>query len=450
MTDFENEGFPLAQKIIDYALQNGKAAGVTDVRVNIGLTEKSSYTIDHGNLVKVVSGGGRGVGVALYAGDRKFAFSKNTMDETALLDAVRQSIGVIGVAPESPHTRLLEPALVYKGAPVDLDFVDQAPPDRAALVAYLKDFEAGVYSLAGIKTARGIKISATTEESLSLATNGLRKYLRETSYSASAEVVAEDASGMQAGGEHSFARHFADMAAPHDLGVAAAKDALSRLGAVVPPTMENASIILSPDAAAEFVDTVFQAIDGGAVYGKETFLAGKVGQQVMSGGVTIVDDPRIVRGLKSDFTDGAGMEAKPITFIENGVLKGYNVSLAEARRLGVAPIGRSNGPTNVTVLPGAVAPADLMKDIKDGVYIRSFEGGEADVNNRNCSLQAYGALIKDGQVTNTPVKGFIVAGDLADMFMRVTLANDTPALPSNRIVLAAPTMRIDGVTVAGL
>jgi PmbA protein len=169
----------------------------------------------------------------------------------------------------------------------------------------------------------------------------------------------------------------------------------------------------------------------------------------MSKGITLVDDPAIVRGTSSSTVDAAGLETKKITFIEDGVLKSYNLTLLESRQLGLAPIGRENGLTNSQVLPGAVTPDQLISDIKDGIYIKGFNGGTADVNNGIHSRQAYGTLIKDGKITDIAVDGFVVSGNLKDMFMNVAIANDTPKLPNTNHTFAAPTMRINGITISG-
>lgn len=147
--------------------------------------------------------------------------------------------------------------------------------------------------------------------------------------------------------------------------------------------------------------------------------------------------------------DSSGQKSEPVTFIQNGVLKQFNVDLLAARQLGVDPIGRNDGTTNVSVLPGTASVEELIGDIKDGIYIRSFKGGTADTNNGTFSRPATGTLIKDGKVTGQAVDGFIVSGNLKEMFMKVAIANDTPAHPNTRYTIAAPTTRINGMTIAG-
>ncbi len=439
---------PLAKKLIAYALAAGKPFGISDVKISISASEKQENTIEQGDVAMVVAGSSWHVGVTLYAGDRVLSFRKNTLDEGALQNGILKNMQVIHLVPPNPHHRLLEADKIYKGKRIDLDLRDKNPPDQKTLIAFALAAEAAALAEPGVKTAESVTVSKSNSHYFVLATNGLDYHESATACSAYAAVIAEDASGMQSDGESSVARHFSDLGSAADLGKTAARNTVSKLGASLPATRKM-PIVLDHAAAAAFFGAVYAAIDGAAVYRGSTFLKGKIGQQVMSKGVTLVDDPGIPRGIASLQVDSAGMKADKITFIENGVLKVYNAGLVQSRQLGIAPIGRDGGSTNSSILPGSQTPDELIADIDDGIYIKGFNGGTVDVNNGNHSRQAYGTLIKNGKITNIAVEGFVVSGNLKDMFMNVALANDTPALPSTKYTLSAPTTRINGVTIAG-
>jgi PmbA protein len=445
--EFLSEARPLAENLIDYA-KKSTAYGVTDAKVTISVSDNHQISVENGDVAKSVSGVSYSVSVTLYAGDRTLSFSRNTMDEKELREAMLQNMKVLSIVPPNPNKKLLEPEKVFKGTPADLDLYDKNPPTNEQLFEYAKEVEKAALAEKGVKGTRSVGVSAGTSHMLVMATNGLDYHESRTRYSASASVVAEDASGMQIDGDGSTARHFNDMAKPAALGKQSAAAALSKLGATLPNT-GTMPIVLSQDAAEDFFSSVYSAIDGTALNRGTTFLKGKLGQQVMSDAVTIVDDPMMPRGLASGQVDSAGMESKPITYVEKGVLKAFNATLMESRQLGIEPTGRENGPTNGTVMPGNVSPDGLMADIKDGIYIEGFNGGRVDVNNGLHSRQAHGHLIKDGKVTDIAVSGFVVSGNLKDMFMNIALANDTPPSPSTRHQLCAPTTRINGVTIAG-
>lgn len=447
--EFLKTARPLAQSLIDYARTAGQAYGITDARIVISGADKNETSVEKGQVTRAVAGKTYNAGVTLYAGDRVLSFSKNTLDEAALKAAMLENMKVIHIVPENPGKRPLESGKVFKGAQAaDLDLCDANPPAQAELVQYAKDVEAAALAQPGVKTTRSVSVAKNESHLLILATNGQDFAESRTLYSAGASVIAADKNGMQIDGERSIARHFNDMAQPQQLGKEAGHNAVSKLDSSLPATGDM-TIVLDNSAAESFFASVYDAIGGTAIARGASFLKNKIGQQVMNPGITIEDDPSIPRGLGSGQADTAGLEMKKITFVENGVLKSYDVSLSEARQLGIAPIGRENGATNTRVLPGAQTPDELIKDIKEGIYIKGFNGGTVNVNNGLHSRQAYGNLIKDGKVTDIAVSGFVVSGNLRDMFMKAVVANDTPALPSTKHSLAAPTTRIDGITIAG-
>lgn len=453
--EFNKISRPLAQNLIAYAMAEGRDQGITDVKVSISSLKNHKISVEKGEVAESTAGTVSRVEITLFAGDRNVSLQSNSLDEQTLKDAILKNIKIIHLVPGNADAILLDQEKVYKGPMVDFDLFDQNPPDQAALVAYAVAAEKAALAEKGAKGTRAVSVSRSSQHALVMATNGMDFQGGITSYSASAQVVAKDAGGMQIDGEDTVARYFADMKKPEELGKTAALNAISKLSPMLPATGDM-PIVLDPDTAANFFGAVYASIKGDAVHRGTTFMKGKVGQQVMSKGVTIVDDPTIKRGLMSGCVDSAGVETKKITFIEDGVLKIYNLNLMQARQLGMEPTGRedslrgaTNGTTNAQVLPGVQTPDELMADIKEGVYIKGFKGGTIDVNNGTYSRPAYGKLIKNGKITDVAVDGFIVAGNLKEMFMNVALANDTPALPGDGRRFAAPTTRINGVRIAG-
>ena len=446
--EFLNEVKPLVQSLLDYATNDGAQFNITDAKVTVSLSDQVEFEIEKGKVSTSSSGKSCGVGVSLYSGDRFLSFSLNTLDEALLKEAMLENMKAIKLAPENPSKALPDPSLIYKGPDYDLDSYDDTPVNEGQLVQYAIDMEQEALSVPGIKGTRSVSVSKSMSHLYTKATNGLEIYDNGTGYQAHGQIVAADANGMEIDHEGSMATHFSDMACPKVTGRMAAENALSRLSSSLPKT-GSMPIILSPAAAATLIGSVFQAIDGTSIYQDRSFLKDKIGKQVMNKGVTIVDDPTIKRGLRSGTVDSAGMKQDPITFIEDGILKSYNVGLQESRELGIAPIGRNSGTTNICVMPGDKTPDELMADIKDGIYVEGFNGGTADVNNGSHSRQAHGHKIKDGKVTKDAVSGFVVAGNLKDMFMKVVLANDTPQLPHPRHSSSIPTMRLDDLTISG-
>ncbi len=446
--EFLDTARPLGEGLIRYAKEAGAAFGITDAKVILSMGEEVEASVARGDIENSSSGVERRATVALYAGDRMLSFTKNTFDADVLKNAMLDNMQIIHLVPANKLNRLLEAEKVFKGVKADFDLFDKNEPSFEALVEYAKKVEAAAMAVPGVKTARGVDISKAVSHTLTLATNGIDHYSAKTGYGAGAEIIAADKNGMQVDGEFSTARHFSDMADPAVVGRISGELAVAKLNPQLPQS-GSASIILNQDAAQTFFSSVLSSIGGTAVFKEMTFMKDKLGQQVLSPEITIVDNPLVAKGLASSQVDSAGLEMKPVTFIEKGVLKSYVTNLMSARQLGVEPSGREDGLTNVTVVPGQKTPAELMADIKDGIYVEGFHGGTVKYNDGTFSRQAHGRLIKDGKVTDTPVAGFAVSGNLKEMFMNVFVANDTPAHPNTRTNFAAPTTRINGVTIAG-
>jgi PmbA protein len=440
---------PVARKLLHYARKEGQAFNITDAKVSIKFTETQKDAVENGDVSEAVSGVQWEVGVTLFSGQRALTFSKNTLDVEKLRTAMMDNMQVIHLVPENENNVLLEKEKVERQPKDKLDLYEEKQPTQEEMIDYALKYEAAASAVPGVKTTDRTSVKKTVSQSYVIATNGLERSTAATIYSASGNVIAEDANGMQSDGDYSQAHHFGDMTDPLELGRSAANNTVSKLGPVLPKTGEM-PIVLNHDAGEQFfAEAVLDAIDGSAVFNGSTFLKGKVGEQVMSKSVTLVDDPTVVRGLSSGTLDSAGMVMNKVTFIKDGILKSFNASVTEARQIGIEPIGRNDGATNCSVLPGTQTPEELIKDIKEGIYIKGFNGGTVNTANGLHSREAYGLLIKDGKVTNTPVAGFVVSGNLKKMFMSVAVANDTPEQPNTRYQIAVPTMRINGCTIAG-
>jgi PmbA protein len=174
---------------------------------------------------------------------------------------------------------------------------------------------------------------------------------------------------------------------------------------------------------------------------------------VFGEGIVIRDDPHRRRGLRSKPFDGEGMATSPSNLVEDGRLTGWLLDSASARRLGREPTGHSTrgiggspgaGATNVDLMPGRVGKAELIRDVKRGVYVTELIGQGVNPVTGDYSRGASGFLIENGEIT-APVAEITIAGNLIEMFRALTPADD----PEHRRAINVPTVRIEGMTVAG-
>ena len=160
-----------------------------------------------------------------------------------------------------------------------------------------------------------------------------------------------------------------------------------------------------------------------------------------------------MRGLKSRPFDAEGIATRQRHLIENGELKTWVMDLRSARQLGLETTGNASRGTssppspsssNLYLEAGDVSPAELMADIKEGLYVTELIGFGVNGVTGDYSRGASGFWIENGEITHA-VNEITIAGNLIDMFAHVSVANDLVF----RYGTDAPTLRIDGLTLAG-
>src|SRR3546814_568453 len=195
------------------------------------------------------------------------------------------------------------------------------------------------------------------------------------------------------------------------------------------------------------------AISGPSIARGTSFLKDKLDRQVVAKGITIVDDPHRPHGLASKPFDGEGLANRRMNIIDDGRLTTWVLDLSSARQLGLestghAARGTSSPPSpstsNLYMEPGRLSPAELMADIQDGFYVTSLMGMGINGVTGDYSRGASGFRIEKGELT-TPISEATVAGNLKDMFLNLTPADDLVF----KYGANAPTLRIDGMTLAG-
>ena len=212
-------------------------------------------------------------------------------------------------------------------------------------------------------------------------------------------------------------------------------------------------VVYDPRVGSSLLGHLVSAISGAGITRKTSFLLEALGTQVFAEGVTIRDDPHRPHGLRSRPFDGEGLPVSPIAIIERGMLEMWLLDSASARQLGLEPTGHAargvgGGPgvstSNLFLEAGDVPVETLIGDIASGVYVTELIGQGVNGVTGDYSRGAAGFLITDGVIAG-PVAEFTIAGNLKEMFLALTPANDL----AFRYGINVPTVRIDGMTVAG-
>jgi PmbA protein len=263
---------------------------------------------------------------------------------------------------------------------------------------------------------------------------------------------------MQRDGWWSSARRLADVESPEAIGKEAARRTIRRLGARRVPT-QRVPIVFAPEVARSLIGSVFEAASGDSIWRHASFLAGKLGEQIAAPTLTIIDDncmllPTGVGGFGSSPFDGEGLPSRRTVVLKDGVLQTYLLNTYSARKLGMKSTHNASrglagtpgiGCGNLYLEPGTHTQAEIIAGVPAGLFVTSLMGFGTNIVTGDYSRGATGQWIENGQLTHA-VEEVTVAGNLAEMLMNVTaISNDLVFRGS----VASPTLRIDGMTIAG-
>ena len=265
-------------------------------------------------------------------------------------------------------------------------------------------------------------------------------------------VLAGEGTGMERDYDQASARHVADLESAEAIGRSAGMRTVKRLN---PRKVKSQAvpIVYDPRVSGGLVGHFASAISGRSIARGVSFLKDMMGKAVFGPAINIVDDPHRVRGLRSKPFDGEGVANKRWALIEGGVLKTWLLDCASAMQLGLSTTGHAargtGGPpmpstTNLYMEAGTLSPEALIADIKEGLYVTELAGMGVNGVTGDYSMGAIGFWIENGQIAY-PVSEITVAGNLKDMFQHMTPASDLEFKHGTN----APTIRIEGMTVAG-
>lgn len=391
------------------------------------------------------------VGLRVFMGKRQAIASSSDLSTDALEELVGRVLTMARSVPEDPYCGLAEPDLLATDHP-DLDICDPAEPAAETLVERAARAEDAARAVPGVSNSEGAEAGWGRMDVAIAASNGFTGVYGTSRHSLSVSVLAGEGTAMERDYDYASAVFAKDLGEPEDIGRSAGEKAVRRLK---PRKMETAQVpvVYDPRAARSLLSHLASAINGVAVARGTTFLKDKLGKRIFPRAVTIVDDPHRRRGLRSRPFDGEGIATRRCNVIDNGVLATWILDLRSARQLGMAPTGHagrgssslpSPSVANLYLEPGRATPKDLMADIKSGFYITELIGFGVNGVTGDYSRGAAGFRIEDGELAH-PVSEVTVAGNLNHIFANITAADDLEF----RYGTDAPTLRVDGMTVAG-
>lgn len=446
----ENDALELLDILLNKAVQQG--ADTADAVLVESRSLGASYR--QGKPEDVERSESVDVGLRVMRGQKQAIVSTTDIHPAMLDELAQRANDMARHAPDDPYCGLADAGLYVTDVP-DLDLFDDTVPTTEQLIERAREAEEAALELDQIKQSEGGGAGyAMSTIALGIRGPGVKfgAAYSTSSHSVSCSVIAAGNEGMERDYDSSSKRHFADLDAPAHVGRSAGERAVKRLG---PRKMESGkfSVIYDRRVSGGLVGHVAQAINGAAVARGTTFLKDSLGKGILRPGISIIDDPHIQRGQRSRPVDGEGLRTEKLALVDDGQLQSWILDSATARQLGLKSTAQaargvgsppSPGPSNLYMAAGSHSLKDLIADIDQGFYVTELFGFGISYLTGDYSRGASGFWIENGEIA-FPVSEMTVAGNLSDMFMEMTPADDLEF----RYATNAPTIRIDGMTVAG-
>lgn len=392
------------------------------------------------------------VGLRVLVGRRQAVVSTNDLGREGVDALAERAVAMARVAPEDPYAGLADPALLAKDIP-DLDLVDRTVPDVGVLEQRAKAAEAAALAIEGVSKSGGASASSGIGGMVLVTSTGFTGIYVGSRHSVSMQAIAGEGTRMERDYDWSSSVHASDLDDPVAIGRSAGERAVRRLDPRKVST-RKVPIVYDARVAGSLVSHLVSAVNGASIARKTSLLRDRLGQAVFAPGIRIVDDPLRRRGLRSHPFDAEGVAGRARALVDDGVITTWLLDCATARELGLQTTGHaqrgvsstpSPSASNVHLEPGAETPGELIGDISDGLFVTDLIGMGVNMVTGDYSRGAAGFWIENGRLTY-PVSEVTIAGNLIDMFGTLRPANDL----TFRYGVNAPTVRVEGLTVAGV
>ncbi len=439
--------------LLEALLERARRAGAEEADALLVRSRSLDAEVRLGALESLERSESFGLGLRVLIGRRQAFVSTSSTASDVLDELVERALSMARIAPEDPHAGLA-PAerLAEETDATTLELFDPTTLAEDRLKEMALATEEAARAVAGVTNSGGASASWGEGMRMLATSHGFFGCERASHFALAVSVMAQADDERQRDYEAVTTRFLEDLPAPEEIGRQAGERTVRRLGARQIDT-DRLPIVFEPRVARSLAGHFAAAIDGEAVARGTSFLKDSMGERVFAPAIRILDDPHRRRGLRSRSFDAEGVATRPIELVKEGVLRSWLLDCASARRLGLASTGHAarglSGPpspaaSNLCIAPGERDRESLIGEIERGLLVHELIGQGVNPVTGDYSRGASGFWIEKGEIL-FPVQEITIAGNLKDMFARMEAADDLVF----RYGIDAPTLRIDGMTVAG-
>lgn len=440
----------ITDALLDAALKAGAEAADSIAVDGTAL----SIDVRQGGLEQAERAEGIEIGLRVLIGQRQACVSASSISGRTLADMAERAVAMAREAPEDPSLGLADPSDLAQGWDITaLELADpSAEPDPAALQRDALCAEAAALAVKGVSQVQSASASYGHRRVQLAATNGFRGGYARTSRSTSAVAISGEGLKMERDWAAESRTFQAELPDAESIGRLAGERAVERQNPRQPRTGAF-PVIFDERIAAGLIGHLLSAINGASIVRGSSWLRDAMGTQVLPKGLSVTEDPLRPRISSSRPFDAEGLPTRRRMIVDDGILTGWTLDLGTARRLGLRSTGNaSRGPSsppapsvgNIALTQGTRSLDDLIRQIGTGILVTSMIGSSINATTGDYSRGASGFWIENGELAY-PVNEFTLAGNLRDMLLRITPANDARPWLSHVV----PSLLVEGLILAG-
>ena len=394
------------------------------------------------------------LGLRVLIGRRQAIVSSSDTRPGTLTEMAERAVAMARAAPEDPWAGLADPGQLARDTDAAaLELADSAPePSPEALCEDALAAEAAALAVEGVTQVSDAEAGHGRHSVHLAATNGFSGGYERTMRWISCVAIAGEGTGMERDHDSDSRSWQAELRGPEEIGATAGRRAVARLNPRKPPTGAF-PVLFDERVAASLIGHLLSAANGAAVARGSSWLRERLGKPVLPDGLSLIEDPHRPRIAASRPFDAEGLPTRRRAIVENGVLAGWTLDLASARKLGMEPTGNaargvSSPPApanwNVELTQGSQSREALIREMGTGLLVTSLIGSTISPPTGDYSRGASGFWVENGEIA-WPVNECTIAGNLHEMLPRIIPADDARPWLS-RVV---PSLLVEGMTLAG-
>ncbi len=435
-------------------LAEARAAGANEADAVAVSASAVSIDVRGGQLEHAERADGVEIGLRVLIGGRQACVSASDHSDRTIAELAARAVAMAREAPVDDALGLADPAqLSTRTDSTALDLCDDsAAPSPEELRDLALRAEAAALAVRGISQIESASASHSRRQMWMQASNGFSAGNARSGHSLSAVAIAGEGLKMERDWAGEGRVHRSDMPEPEEIGALAGARTVERLGARKPPTGAF-PILYDQRISGGLIGHLLSAVNGAAIARGASWLRNNLGEQVLPEGFDLREDPHLARMPASRYFDGEGLATAPRLIIDRGVLTGWTLDLASARKLGMTSTANASrgvssppspGLSNISLTPGTASPEELIAQMGRGLIVTSMLGASVNDTTGDYSRGASGFWVENGQIA-FPVNECTIAGNLREMLMGMTAANDLPLWRQ----VTVPSLLVEGMTVAG-